>query len=61
MQSYIFIKTKKIFRKIWEWNYFTADDLVNWFVDWVNWTIDDACNVILFDVLMTRFVMNVIR
>jgi hypothetical protein len=34
---------------------------VNWFVVLVNWTNDDDCNLILFDVVITRFVVNVIK
>jgi len=42
-------------------NVFTAADLVNWFVDWVNWTKYDACNEILFEPAITKLVANVMR
>ncbi len=34
---------------------------VNSFVDWVNCANDDDCNLILFDVVLWRFVVNVIK
>ncbi len=42
-------------------NVFTAADLVNWFVDWVNWTKDDACNEILFEPATAKLVENGMR
>ena len=37
---------------------FTKSDRVNWFVDWVNWTNADDCNMILFVVVIKRFETN---
>ena len=40
---------------------FTDVVRVNWFVACVNWDIDDACNLILFEVVMTKLLVNDIR
>ena len=58
MQLTILIQIKylKILRII-----FTEVVLVNWFVAWVNCANDDACNLILFDVVIGRFVVKDIK
>jgi hypothetical protein len=61
MQSSIFNKIKISIRKKWKWNCYTTADLVNWFVDWVSWANVDACNLILSDVMIARFVVNCIK
>ncbi len=33
---------------------------VNWFVAWVNCANEDDCNIILFDVVMGRLLVNVV-
>ena len=34
---------------------------VNWFVDFVNWTNDEDCNLILFDIVIWRFWVKEIK
>jgi hypothetical protein len=59
MQSSIFIFKFKILKK--EISFLTKVVLVNWFVAFVNCTNDDDCNSILFDIVIARFVVNVIK
>ncbi len=54
-----------------KWNFFKIENeqnwnltkvvLVNWFVAWVICAKDDACSLILFDVVIARFVVNLIK
>ena len=60
MQSSIFIQNE-IFQKEIRNNNLTKVVLVNWFVALVNCANDDACNLILFDVVIARLVVNVMR
>ncbi len=39
----------------------TKAALVSWFVAWVNWANDDDCKLMLFDVVIRRLFVNVIR